>query len=56
MSETPLQDAREGHLLDGVGGLQGYLAHKKTPHTVAYAYGPTAVLGGGRFLISEVPL
>ena len=38
------------------GGVQGYLDHKKTPHTVAYAYGPTAVQGGGRFLISVVPL
>jgi len=37
----------------------GYLAHNKTlsPRTLqkAYAYGPT-VPGGGRFLMSEVPL
>ena len=40
--------------------LQGYLAHKKMPppRTLqeAYAWGPTVVLGGGRFLVSEVPL
>ena len=40
--------------------LQGYLAHKKPqpPRNLQYdyAYGPTAVLGGGRFLMSEVSL
>ena len=40
--------------------LQGYLAHKRPqPHRTLqkdYAYGPTAVLGGGPFLMSEVPL
>ena len=39
---------------------QGYLAHKKPhpPRTLQhdYAYGPTAVLGGGRVLMSEVAL
>ena len=35
-------------------GLQGYLAHKETPlrRTLQYTY----VLGGGRFLVREVPL
>ena len=40
--------------------LQGYLAYKKTPtHRIlqeAYAYNPMVVLGGGRFLLREVPL
>jgi hypothetical protein len=40
--------------------LQGYLAHKKAPppRTLqhAHASGPMLVLGGGRFLMSEVPL
>jgi hypothetical protein len=41
--------------------LQGYLAHKKTPHTGtlywAYAYGPMTVLRGrGRVLVIEVML
>ena len=40
--------------------LQGYLAHKKPrpPKTLQedYAYEPTIVLGGGRFLMSEAPL
>ena len=39
---------------------QGYLAHKKAPPPrnlqKAYAYGPTVLVGGGAFLISEVPL
>jgi hypothetical protein len=39
---------------------QGYLAHQKPtpPRTLQqdHAYGPTAVLGGRRFLVSEVPL
>ena len=42
------------------GAVQGYLAHKKQPfcRTLqwAYAWGPMVVLGGGRFLMSEVPL
>ena len=41
-------------------GLQGYLAHKQPPppRTLQqdYAEGPTEVLGGGCFLMSEVPL
>jgi len=40
--------------------LQGYLAHTEPPpHRIlqkAYAWGPMVVLGGGRFLMSEVPL
>ena len=38
--------------------LQGYLAHKKMrqPRTLQYAWGPMVVLGGGLFLMSEVPL
>ena len=36
--------------------LQGYLAHKKTPHTVAYAYGPTVALGGGRTSLAAATL
>ena len=40
--------------------VPGNLADKKTPppRTLqqAYAQGPVVVLGGGRFLISEVPL
>ena len=40
--------------------LQGYVAHKKQPppRTLkwAYAQGPTVALGGGKFLMSEVPL
>ena len=40
--------------------VQGCLAHKKPhpPRTLQYdyAYGPTPVPGGGRFLMSEVPL
>ena len=40
--------------------IQGYLSHKKPhpPRTLREdsAYGPTAVLGGLRFLMSEVPL
>ena len=39
---------------------QGYLAHKKTSSLknleYDYAWGPMVVLGGGRFLMSEVPL
>ena len=42
------------------GCIQGYLAHKKLlpPGTIQqdYAQGPTVVLGGGVFLMSEVPL
>ena len=41
-------------------GSQGYLAHKQLRplRTLQwdYAYGLTAVLGGGRFLMSEVTL
>ena len=40
--------------------LQGYLVYKKThpPRTLQqdYAYGPMAVLGGGRFLMGKLPL
>ena len=40
--------------------LQGYLAHKKLhlPRRLQqdYAFDPTAVLGGGRFLMSKIPL
>ena len=40
-------------------GVQGYLARKKTPHPRTlqqdYAKDPTLVLGGGRFLMIEVP-
>ena len=40
--------------------VQGYLAQKKTPSPKilqqTYAYGPAAVLGGERFLMSGVPL
>ena len=40
--------------------LQGYLAKKKTPRPrnlqEGYAYGPMVILGGGRFLMSEVSL
>ena len=40
--------------------VQGYLAHKKQPAPMTlqqgYAQGPTVVLGGGQFLMSEVPL
>ena len=40
--------------------MQEYLAHKKThPSRIlpyAYAKGPTVVLRGGHFLMSEVPL
>ena len=40
--------------------LRGYVAHKKQylPRALQYdhAYGPTAALGGGQFLMSEVPL
>ena len=46
--------------LTGEGAIQGYLAHNKapSPRTLhkAYSYRPWAVLGGGRFLMSEVPL
>ena len=39
---------------------QGHLAHKKEPppRTLQYDYaqGPMVVLGGGLFLMSEVPL
>jgi len=41
-----------------VGTLQGYLAHKKPPALGSYkacALGPMVVLGGGRFLMREVP-
>ena len=38
--------------------IQGYLTYKKThpPRTLpqAYAWGPRGILGGGRFLMSEV--
>ena len=48
---------REGHV---VWMLQGYLAHKKLhpPRTLQqeYAEGPMVVLGGGGFVMSEVPL
>ena len=41
-------------------GVQGYLAHKKLPPPrilqQAYAWGPRAVLGRVKFLMSEVPL
>ena len=41
-------------------GLQGYLAHKKMhPRWTlqkGYAWGPTVVLGGWRFVMSEAPL
>ena len=44
----------------GHTSVQGYLARKKIPHPrtlqQAYAYEPVIVLGGGRFLMSEVPL
>ena len=40
--------------------FQGYLAHKNPlpPRTLLYAYakGPMVVLGGGHFLMSELPL
>ena len=40
--------------------VQEYLAHKKTPHPsnleYDYAYGPTVALGGGLFLMGQVPL
>ena len=40
--------------------VQGYLAHKKLspPRTLqwAYAQGPTVVIWGGHFIMSEVPL
>ena len=46
--------------LRSAAALQGYLAHKKTPsHRIlqeANAYDPMEVLGGGRFLMREVPL
>ena len=44
----------------GTGLLQGCLAHEKLlpPRALqyAYAYGPVVVLGGMKFLESEVPL
>ena len=43
-----------------MGALKGHLASKKTPGPrnlqKDYAYGPMVVLGGGRFLMSELPL
>ena len=52
-----LQHAGRGR---GALDVQGYLAHKKLPppRTLQWAdaYGPRAVLGGGQFLMSEVPL
>ena len=40
--------------------IQGYLAHKKLrpPRNLQYdyAWGPMVVLGGGLFIMSEVPL
>ena len=40
--------------------VQGYLDHKRTPpphdRTVGPCKGPTRVLGGGQFLMSDVPL
>ena len=40
--------------------IQGHLAYKKPHHPrtlqSAYAQGPVVVLGGGHFLMSEVPL
>ena len=40
--------------------VQGYLAHKKAPPRMTlqycYAQGPVEVLGGGGFLMKEVPL
>ena len=40
--------------------LQRSLAHKKTPLRKTlqwpYAQGPTVVLGGGQFFVSEVPM
>ena len=40
-------------------GVQGYLAHKKTPPqepTVGLCLGPVVVLWGGSFLMGEEPL
>ena len=43
-----------------IWAVQGYLSHKKQCPLRAlqwdYAYGPIVFLGGGQFLISEVPL
>jgi len=42
--------------------LQGCLAHKKAPPPacrtlqLVYAQGPTVIIGGGQFFMSEVPL
>jgi len=42
-----------------MSGVQGCLAHKKTPPARTLrqeTWGPVEVLGGARFLMSEVPL
>ena len=52
-------EGQSGHS-NPLNGIQGYLAHKKPhpPRTLQSAYisGPLVVLGGGLFLMSEVPL
>ena len=60
MSEILLQTSRDfPSECRPRSGLQGYLTDKKTPTPgtlpKAYAYGPVGVLGGGRFLMGEVP-
>ena len=49
-----------GGMRFGILRIQGYLAHEKTtsPRTFqqTYAYGPTAILGGGAFSYERVPL
>jgi len=60
MSEVPLLLAFTGGSGYTEAGLQGYLPHNKSHPLGAlqkdYACGPTAVLGGVRFIMSEVPL
>ena len=56
-TRCPVQERSVSRSSDPV---QGYLAHKKPPPRrtlqYAYAYGLLVVLGGWRFLMSEIPL